>query len=553
MGPRHQTYLRPRTVQAKPVTTSGTPAPLCTFRSARPLPGHGKRPRPPATRTGRRRRGPSCRIPRQRHAVANGFLLGLAPHRPQARGARCPAPFRSADVPYSARSSWAGCARAASSAGRKASALAAASTPKAIAATGSASTTVSGTTPKFVANTRQAILPAATPSGTPAAIPTSATAVACQLTTAATWYRTNPSTFSKPASARLRVTLTSSRCTIVAAPNSTSIPPNSSGKSTDSPKLTSSAGSSGGATYGRYLLVYRASAAAPAGPGADRASTAYMTPRRALSRQAARPPPGGHWTAVSALMVIAAPLPSPPVPKLGRKDARPTTRNRAVCVAPVTGLGTVTRTVPPGRAPMARIVAAPSMMSRSPRGSRPSTAEMSAGPRTAFIASERTCRPLASISAVVTRVIRVIAGSRRRLVSSAPVRTAPDPVPWLVNSAWNGAPYSAGEVMSRVRLAPNTAVAHSAATAITMPSSAVPTGTGRRPRPRSSACRTPITALGGAPVPASARTSGAGAARRGGSPRCRRAWRTAGQADSATTTATVASAPATTTSGSMTT
>src|SRR2546423_982118 len=79
MGPRHQTYLRPRTVQAKPVTTSGTPAPLCTFRSARPLPGHGKRPQPPATRTGRRRRGPSCRIPRQRHAVANEFLLGTAP------------------------------------------------------------------------------------------------------------------------------------------------------------------------------------------------------------------------------------------------------------------------------------------------------------------------------------------------------------------------------------------------------------------------------------------------------------------------------------------
>jgi hypothetical protein len=75
MGPRHQTYLRPRTVQAKPVTTSGMPAPLCTFRSARPLPGHGKRPQPPATRTGRRRRGPSCRIPRQRHAVANEFLL----------------------------------------------------------------------------------------------------------------------------------------------------------------------------------------------------------------------------------------------------------------------------------------------------------------------------------------------------------------------------------------------------------------------------------------------------------------------------------------------
>ena len=38
MGLRHQTYLRPRTVQVKPVTTSGTPAPLCTFRPAHRCP-----------------------------------------------------------------------------------------------------------------------------------------------------------------------------------------------------------------------------------------------------------------------------------------------------------------------------------------------------------------------------------------------------------------------------------------------------------------------------------------------------------------------------------
>ena len=107
--------------------------------------------------------------------------------------------------------------------------------------------------------------------------------------------------------------------------------------------------------------------------------------------------------------------------------------------------------------------------------------------------------------------------------------------------------------MSRVRLAPNTAVAHSAATASTMPSSAVPTGTGCRPRPRSSAYRIPISALGGAPIQATARTSAAGTGRRGGAPRSSRASRTAGQADSATTVATVASAPTTVTSGSKTT
>ena len=50
------------------------------------------------------------------------------------------------------------------------------------------------------------------------------------------------------------------------------------------------------------------------------------------------------------------------------------------------------------------------------------------------------------------------------------------------------------------RLAPNIAVAQSAVTATTVPKSAVPTGTEAEPRPRSSAWRMPITALGGAPV-----------------------------------------------------
>ena len=153
---------------------------------------------------------------------------------------------------------------------------------------------------------------------------------------------------------------------------------------------------------------------------------------------------------------------------------------------------------------------------------------------------------------MVATVIRSISRSWRRLVSTGPVIADPDPVPSLANSAWNGTPYSAGEEMSRVRLAPNTAVAHSAATASTMPSSAVPTGTGCRPRPRSSAYRTPISALGGAPIQATARTSATGTGRRGGPPRSR-ASRTAGQADSATTIATVASTPASVTSGSMTT
>ena len=53
------------------------------------------------------------------------------------------------------------------------------------------------------------------------------------------------------------------------------------------------------------------------------------------------------------------------------------------------------------------------------------------------------------------------------------------------------------------RLAPNTPVPHSATTAITMPTSVLPSGTDVPPVLRCMACRTPITALGDAPVAAS--------------------------------------------------
>ena len=88
----------------------------------------------------------------------------------------------------------------------------------------------------------------------------------------------------------------------------------------------------------------------------------------------------------------------------------------------------------------------------------------------------------------------VIAWSLRRPSSSGPVTTDWDLAPPSeAKYTWNGAPYSAGEETRCVRLAPKTAVAHSAATAITVPSSAVATGS--PPRPRSSACRIPISAL----------------------------------------------------------
>jgi hypothetical protein len=103
---------------------------------------------------------------------------------------------------YSALSSSPGWDRAASSAGTAASRLAAASTPAASAASSRAGTTGTGTTPKFVANTRQSTRPAAIPTGTPTAIPARAIVVACQQTDAATCRRTNPSDFSSPVSRR---------------------------------------------------------------------------------------------------------------------------------------------------------------------------------------------------------------------------------------------------------------------------------------------------------------------------------------------------------------
>ena len=111
-------------------------------------------------------------------------------------------------------------------------------------------------------------------------------------------------------------------------------------------------------------------------------------PRLTERWHAGWPGPGGHCAWMKALVVITAPLPRPPVPAF--RDARPITRKLATCGAPA-GSATVTRTVPPSRAPVARIVATPSMMSRSPRGRRPSTADSRAGPRTGVITTVRTC------------------------------------------------------------------------------------------------------------------------------------------------------------------
>ena len=94
------------------------------------------------------------------------------------------------------------------------------------------------------------------------------------------------------------------------------------------------------------------------------------------------------------------------------------------------------------------------------------------------------------------------------------------------------------------RLAPNTAVPQSATTANTVPSSALPTGTLAPPLLRSSALRTPISMLGGAPIDPRRPGSFEGfASTIGFLARAVRLARTAGQMPSPTTMATVASAP----------
>ena len=69
--------------------------------------------------------------------------------------------------------------------------------------------------------------------------------VACQETVDTTWRLTKPRTFKSPTSRRRRDTLTTSRCASVAAPNTASIAPKMSGKSTASPKLTREVGARG--------------------------------------------------------------------------------------------------------------------------------------------------------------------------------------------------------------------------------------------------------------------------------------------------------------------
>ena len=123
--------------------------------------------------------------------------------------------------------------------------LAPTSTPTAIATVSRIGTTVTGTAPRLLANVFHTPRPTINPSGTPTTTPTRANVVACHETVETTWRLTNPRTFKSPTSRRRRDTLTTSRCASVAAPNTASMAPKMSGKSTASPKLTREVGAWG--------------------------------------------------------------------------------------------------------------------------------------------------------------------------------------------------------------------------------------------------------------------------------------------------------------------
>ena len=147
-------------------------------------------------------------------------------------------------------------------------------------------------------------------------------------------------------------------------------PQNSGGKFTGSPKLTSTSGSAGSAGEPGVPGGVPGQRRAPGGaPGAARASTTVARPFFTERRQpACAPVPPGHCALTKALVVITAPFPSPPVPAF--RDARPITRKLASMRPPARIGDRHPDALGPGAA-VARVVAAPSMMSRSPRGSRP--------------------------------------------------------------------------------------------------------------------------------------------------------------------------------------
>ena len=113
-------------------------------------------------------------------------------------------------------------------------------------------TTETGTAPRLLAKASHTARPTTIPTGTPITMPAPASVVACHATVEATWWFTNPTTLRSPTSRRRRDTLTTSRCSIVAAPKSANMAPKIKGKLTASPKLMSEVGVRARVVIDRY-------------------------------------------------------------------------------------------------------------------------------------------------------------------------------------------------------------------------------------------------------------------------------------------------------------
>src|SRR5437763_5118387 len=158
----------------------------------------------------------------------------------------------------------------------------------------------------------------------------------------------------------------------------------------------------------------------------------------------------------------------------------------------------------PTPAPIACSVVPPSAISENEAGHRPLTTVGCADPRTDCVTNTfAPTDPPRDRSVTKFRrpaaVIQPTCGSRSRSASVSPALPYGFPASYCQPT-----PYRRGVSTRWLRLAPNVMEATSAATEMAAPTSALRTGVAVRPRPGSSALRTPATAVGASPARAHA-------------------------------------------------
>ena len=352
-------------------------------------------------------------------------------------------------------------------------------------------TTATGTDAEVVGEGVPHVLPSTTPNGTPTTIPTGPDVVACQATVETTWPLTKPSTLSSPTSRRRRETLTTSRWARVAAPKTASIAPKMQREVHRLAEVDQGGGSQGRRGDRR---VRRRSGPAPPSP---RART-RRHPDPALGTAPDLPVgTAPAWGQVGIRRVSRPAVVSrTPVPRLTNppscgKEFSETTRNGSVRLVPECVV-TVTSTTEPSWAPTRRMVVRPSPIWSSALGGRPSTVEKRSGPRRDI----PTMLPTVTLSTAIipaahASVIAVTAVLCSRLWSSvafggSKLTCSGSPTGW----AW---PSDGSSWRRRLRSAQCDDRQHH-------PEESGAQGNGGSAGPRSKALRTPITALGGAPM-----------------------------------------------------